>query len=173
MCPPTDKSHVEAWKSLIDLSKTTISIASMVLTALIGFYVLNQSKFDVSNINYVAPILLVLSILSAIYGFGKAIRVIKTGTSETSGVIFINISVVLLVAGILFISLIEFNKNEPLNVVLENITKETKTFETELSPKFIKKLVLIDSNYLITYDIDGEIKKITYSLKENKIVSIE
>lgn len=173
MCPPADKSHVEAWKSLIDLSKTIISIASTVLTALIGFYVLNQSKFDVSYINYVAPILLVLSILSAIYGFGKAIRVVKTGVSETLGIIFINISVGLLVAGILFISLIKFNKNESLDVVLTNITKETRTFESALNPKHIKKLELIDSNYLITYDTDGKIINITYSLNEDKIVKVE
>ncbi len=173
MCSPNDNSHVEAWKSLIDLSKMTMSIASTVLTALIGFYVLNQYKFDSSNYNYLAPILLVLSILSAIYGVGRSVRVIKTGISETLGVIFTNIAVIFLVAGILSIALIKFNKTDSLDVVLANIEKETITLKNKFSPKLVKKVEIINLNYLITYEIDTKTVKVIYSQEKNKIIQIE
>lgn len=173
MCTQNDKSHVEAWKSLIELSKTTLSISSAVLTALIGFYVLNQSSFSASKINYMAPALLVLSILIAIYGFGRAIRSIKTGTSEPAGVGLTNTSVILLVAGILSTSLIEFNNNKSLDVVLANIEKESATFETKLSPKFMKKVEVVNSNYLVIYEAGAKTTNITYSQNENRIIKVE
>ncbi|SDI00978.1 hypothetical protein [Nitrosomonas sp. Nm132] len=173
MCQSGDKSHVEAWKSLIELSKTTISIASAILTALIGFYVLNQESINATKLNYLAPLLLIFSMVAAMYGFGRAIRAIKTGNSETSGVVLINVSVLLLAAGVLSISLIDYDKSGSLDRVLSDIERETKTLKIKLTASNIKKVDVVNSDYLISYESAGKITIVTYSGKENRIIKLE
>lgn len=173
MSQSVDKSHVEAWKSLIELSKTTISIASAILTALIGFFVLNQTSISTTKLNYIAPALLTMSILAAIYGFGRAIRAIKSGNSETNGIALTNISIFLMAVGILSISLISFDKKATLDNILSNIERETKSLKTKLTPNGVIRVEVVDSNYLVTYVTGNKTTKVTYSVSEKRIIELD
>jgi hypothetical protein len=173
MCPTNDKSHVEAWKSVIEFAKTVISISSAILTALVGYYVVNQSDLGKSYINYVPPAFLVGAIVIAIFGFGKAIRAISTGNYERNGVLLSNISVALLLAGVLSISMIKVDKRKSLDTVLTNIEKETASLKSKLTPELVQKVVVNDLNYLVTFNSGTECINVTYSEKEHRIIKIE
>jgi hypothetical protein len=168
-------NHLEAWKSVIELSKTIISIASTLLTALMGYYVLNLSYFDTSAITTYIPIfLLILSIILSVWGFGKAISAIRNVSSEPVGVFYINASIFVLIFSILSLGLVNINHTrKSLDAVLTDIERETISLEIKLTSKLVKKVEVIDSAYLITYETGSKSTNVTYSQIENKIIKVE
>lgn len=166
-------SHVDAWKALIDLSKTTISLSSAVLTTLIGYLVLKQSLFGGPLVNYIPLTLLILSIVLALYGFGGAISAIKTGVSEKRIVFFVNFSIFFLVVGILSITLMSFEQSGSLDAVASKIAQETKSLQKQLMPNEITKMEVSGALYIITYESGEMSSVVTFSSKEDRIIKFE
>ena len=136
----TANNHVEAWKGVIDFGKTVISISSAVLTAFLGYYALNQISMWGSYLNFVSPVLLLLSIVMALFGFGRSIKAISSGSSQKSGIGLTNWSVVFLVGGILAVALINIGSNKSLEKILAEIDRMPRWPASSSSRKPCKKL---------------------------------
>jgi len=171
MCAANDKSHVEAWKSLIELIKTVVSINSAVLAAMAGYYVLNDNPIALTWLNVLSPGLLMLSILAASFGFGKSIRSIKTGISEPWGVGLTNGSIFLLVAGIVCIVFIDRDTPANMASALEQTEKETRGLN--LSAQALQSVTVVNSQYVFRYQDAAGTTTVTYSPQERKLVKLE
>lgn len=173
MCQTNDKSHVEAWKAVTEFAKTVISICSAVLTALLAYYVANRSEFDESQLNYLSPLLLVISIVCAIFAFGRAIKAVKSGDSQKGGVLFANISVAFMVAGVLAIAAIQLKQGQSLDVVLVKIEKETASLSVQLRPDMVHKVETSDADYRVTYRNASDQIAVTFALKDGRVSRLE
>lgn len=173
MCDNPDKSHVEAWKSVIDFCKTLISVSSAILTALISYYIVSQPELSDSPANFASPTLLVVAILLAIWGFGRSIKSVSTGTSQRGGILLANLSVFALLAGVLSISLIKIEKDSSLDIVISQIEKESEHTNKQLIPRRVRTVSVNGSIYLIKYDTDNGPVSVTYSTNEHRITGIK
>lgn len=173
MCANPEKSHVEAWKSVIDFCKTAISVSSAILTALIGYYIVSQPELSDSLVNFAPPALLVIAISLAIWGFGKSIKSVSTGTSQRGGILLANLSIFALLAGILSISLVEIEKDSSLDVVISNIEKESQNTNKQLIPQRVRTVSVNGSIYTITYDTDKGLVSVSYSTNEHRVTGIK
>jgi len=171
MCAANDKSHVEAWKSLIELIKTVVSINSALLAAMAGYYVLSDNPIEPTWLNGLSPGLLLLSSLAASFGFGRSIRAIKSGTSEPWGVVLTNASIFLLVAGIVCIVLIDPERPDTLATALAQTEKEARGLN--LSPLALQSVTVVNSQYVIRYQDAAGTTTVTYSPQERKLVKLE
>lgn len=173
MCTNNNQSHLEAWKSVIDFCKTSISISSAVLTVLVGYYIANQPELGNSLFNFAPPALLVFAILLAIWGFGKSIKAVSTGTSQKIGILQANLSIFALLAGILSMSLIKVEKDSSLDVVISNIGKELQNTNKQIVPQRVSAVSVSGDMYKITYDTDKGPVSVSYSVNEHRVVEIK
>lgn len=173
MCQTDDKSHVEAWKAVTEFAKTVIAICSAVLTALLAYYVANRSDFDESWLNYLSPLVLVIAIVCAIFAFGRAIKAVKSGESQKGGVVFANVSVAFMVAGVLAIAAIHLKPGRSLDVVLARIEKETASLPVQLTPGMVHKVETSDTDYRVTYRTATDLVAVSYAVKEGRITRLE
>lgn len=168
-----DKSHVEAWKAVTEFAKTVISISSAILSALLAYYVANQSDFDESRLNFLSPALLVAAIVCAIFAFGRAIKAVKSGDSQKGGVAFANVSVLFLVAGVLAIAALQLKKGTSLEVVLARIAKETAGLSVKLTADRVFKVDAGDTDYRVTFRTDSDLVIVTYAVKDGRVSGLE
>lgn len=173
MCNNPDKSHVEAWKSVIDFCKTVISVSSAILTALLGYYIVSQTELSDSWGNFLPPAFLVLTIALAIWGFGRSIKSVSSGTSQRGGILLANLSIIVLIIGILSISLVEIEKDLSLDGVISNIEKESQNINKQLVPQRVRTVRVSGSIYTITYDTDKGPVRVCYSTSEQRITGIQ
>lgn len=173
MCPTGDKSHVEAWKAVTEFAKAVISICSVILTALLAYYVANQSEFGESRLNYLSPTLLVIAIVCAIFAFGRAIKAVSSGASQRDGVAFANVSVVFMVAGVLSIAAIQLKKAQSLDVVLVRIERETASLPVKLTSGMVHRVEASDTDYRVTFRTDADLVVVTYAVKDGRVTQLE
>lgn len=175
MCPSGDRSHVEAWKALFDFTKTLVSLSAAILTALIGYYVVEKPAVTQSAVRYVPPVLIVVSIVFAIYGIGRAIRAIKSGKSESYGVLLINISVWLLILGILTLPFAGADEQPTLDCILLAIQSKTTTKPGLFlyNPTNVVNVKVRGTNYIVRYKYGDATKTVTYSTKVSRILAID
>ncbi len=171
MCTNNDKSHVEAWKSLIELIKTLLSIDSAILAAMAGYYVLSDDPLQPTLTNYLSPGLLIASMLLATYGFGRAIKAIKDGSSEKWGIGLTNLSILFLVLGIACIVLIEREKPDTLATALERAEKEAAGLN--LSRASLQSIGLVNGHYVIRYRDAAGTTTLSYSPRERRLVQLD
>jgi hypothetical protein len=171
MCA-NNKSHVEAWKSLIDYQKTIISLSSAVLAAIVGFYL--TGKYTEVWPTIILPVLLlIVSIITACYGFGRAIKSVKTGESEPAAVSLSNWATGLLIAGILSAFSIDPKMSAGLDQIVSNIGKETSQLSDKLEPDKIESITYANKIYTLHYKTQSGTKMVTYTTEENKILEIK
>jgi len=172
MCVPSEKNHVEAWKSVIDFCRTSISLSSAILTALVGYYIVSQPELSSSILNFAPPALLIISILLAIWGFGKSIKSLSSGKSERIGILLSNLSIFVLLAGIISISLINIEKDSSLDVVVTSIEKESHNINEQLVSQRVRTVRVSGSIYTITYGTDEGLVTVNYSTNEQRVTEI-
>lgn len=169
----TAANHLEAWKAVIDFVKTIISISAAILTAFVGYYALNQLSLGASLFNFISPLLLLASIVAALFGFGRSIKAISSGATQVAGVLLSNVSAILLLGGILAVSLINTGGNKTLDKILDEIDHLPPVAGFELKPDAVQTIVMDDQNYVITYDRFGACVTVTYSKKEGRIIKVQ
>src|ERR1700690_1078176 len=96
-----DPNHLEAWKGLIDFAKTVLSLSTAVLAAYVSYVVVNGESLH--GWDFISPGLLVASIILSLFGFGRALPALKSGTSSVPGIFMTNASVGALVLAICLI----------------------------------------------------------------------
>ena len=171
MCD-SDKSHVEAWKSMIDYQKTIISLSSAILAAVVGFYLTGNNVQLWPNM--LAPVLiLIASIIAACYGFGRSIKSVKTGNSETMAAHLSNLATGLLVVGILSAFLISPTDPQSVDYIVNKIEKETRNLNPVLETKQIESITFSSDIYTITYKTKSRTKSVRYSVKKKIILEIK
>ncbi len=163
---------VEAWKSVIDFNKTSISLASGILLAVIGFFVFQGQASLIERWNWVSPALLVLSIACSIYGFGRAISAIGTSKSDWFAVLLTNLGPIFVVAGIFCLLLIERSEAPTIDSVLSAISDETKSYPVPLTASSAPRVEYQNGLYVITYTAAGKSTVVKFDETTRRIVSI-
>jgi len=124
----------EAWKAVIDFAKTLISISAALLAAVASLVLTGTLKL--SGLAYLPPLLLVVSTLLAIYGFGQAISALRKGEHRRAGLMYCNLAVFVLIGAIVLAPFAMSRPPEPpLLEVLAKIEQATGNWSTPLTPK--------------------------------------
>lgn len=169
----SDNGHTDAWKALIDFNKTTISIASAVLTALIGYLTVSGTVTEMSQLNLIPIGLLLLAGAFALYSFGRALSAIKNGTSAEHGVLYANAGFFSLGLGILSLALVSVDSSKSISEILDFVETETKGFHAPLAPADCRTIALTDDYYLLTYKVAEHDIFVTLTSDGQSIVKIE
>ena len=166
-------SHVDAWKAVIDFNKTTISVASAVLTALVAYLRISGSIWEMSLMNTVPVILLLVAAALAIFSFGRSISALKSGESAKHGVLFANLGFFALALGILSLALVTVGSDRSIREILELVEAETAGFRLPLSPSNCHSIELRRDQYVLRYSIGDQEAMVTLSVDDHSILSIE
>ena len=165
-----NQNHLEAMKSITEFTKVIVSLATSILTILIGYITLNNIELTLTNLS--SSILLLLSIIFSIYGFGRTIPAIKTGNGGQKSILFSNISVLFLVIGIFVIPLINIPPKNSIKNVLSIVQKDTTSLSYNLSPDKCIQVNFQDEIYMLTYNSNGKTVTVKFSTKSNEIIFI-
>jgi len=171
MCQNNNNTTIDAYKSIIDFNKTIITIASSILTALIAYIV--YQNIDLRLLNYLSILLVMLSILLSLYGFGSSIQTVKDGVSRKGTILMTNIAGFFLIAGILLLLSFNHKKEKNIDEILTTIESSTTRLQQSLSPEKIKSIELKNNIYTIIFDVDSLEKTVKYSTGDDMILSIK
>ena len=161
----------EAYKAIIDLNKTIISIGSAILAGLIAYLIFQDSLFEIKN--YIGLLFIILSIIFSIAGFGKAIQTLSDGISRNKTILLTNISVYLLIFGIVLLLLIKFGNEKNLDQILKEIEKTSTLQIGNLSKTNCNEILKEGKTYKFIYLINNQKVETIYSIESNKIISIK
>jgi len=163
-------NHVQAWKALIDFSKVVLAFSSALTAAVIGYYLTNDIR--PSFFSLLPVMVLVLSAVLSLYGFGRGIVSIKTGETRKSGLTFCNLAAVALFVGVLLVFFVhpEANKNFPsaFNETLRQLKQANFTVDT----RFLKQCTYESGKLTITFDVNNGVREVTYDRKAKEITSV-
>jgi len=171
MANGTADGTCEAYKQIIEFTKVIISLASTILTALMGYLVFEHKALE--GLNLIGPILLVISILFSLQGFGKAIKTVKTGVTNQSAILYTNLGAGIMILGIISISFIKPEKEISIDSVLEAVSKSSTSLKKSLFPENCDRIDKRGEDYVIHYKADSLSTQVVYSVKENRISSIQ
>lgn len=166
----SDKSHVEAWKGVIDFTKVIISLAMSILTIIVGYLTLHA--IDLSLSTFFPLFFLISAIIFSILGFGRAIPAVKTGEQKKTAIFFSNTASILLTLGIITILFIPVTGKQSIDEVLKKVEQTTKSMNYKLSPEACRKIDFTNEEYTLKYSIKGKTVKVMYSTKSQNIVQI-
>jgi hypothetical protein len=167
-----DKSHVEAWKSVIEFTKVIISFATTILAALLSYFVLNEIQWSWKNA--ISPFLLVLSMVLCLVGFGRAIRAIKNGNSEKVSLLASNLGTYVLIFAVLCLAFVSPNEKATIGEILSTIHTNTENFRVTLDPKACNSVRLDKDIYTLRYLIsDSTAIVVKYDVSLDNIISID
>lgn len=164
-------NELEAWKAVTEFSKTVLSLSATVLAALASYIVLERPP--VGLIMAVSPALLVLAVIFSLYGFGGAIKALKSGTSQKIALLGCNAGAVALLCSIVLLPLTLKSPNHSIDGILSLVEATTKTYAVSLSAANCKEISKVQDAYKLRYVIGGTSIEAIYSLSENIIVSIK
>ncbi len=165
------ENEIQANQSIIDFNKTIITICSSILTALIGFII--YQNLSLSLLNYVVLGMFVIAIFVSLYGFGLTIAALRDTSNSNTAILMTNISAIIMIIGIILMSTIEIHKDQDLTSILIEISTSTKSTSKHLEPDRINQLKFDGDKYIILFKSDSVFTKVTYSVKDKKILSIE
>ncbi len=165
------ENEIQAYQSIIDFNKTIITICSSILTAFIGFII--YQNISLSTLNYVVLGLLVITILVSLYGFGLTIAALRDNANSNTAILMTNTSAVIMIVGIILLSTIKIQNDQDLTDILSEISNSTKSTGKQLGPDRINQLKFDGDKYQIIFKTDSVFTKVTYSVKDKKIISIE
>lgn len=164
-------NELEAWKAVTEFSKTVLSLSATVLAALASYIVLERPP--VGLVMAVSPALLVLAVILSLYGFGRAIKALKSGASQKASLFGCNAGAVALLCSIVLLPFTLESPSQSVDSVLSFVEATTKTYPLSLSAANCKEISKVGDAYTLRYVIDGTSIMVTYSLSEDKIVSIK
>ena len=167
----TNDNTVAAYQSVIDFNKTIISITSTILAALISYLVFQNYNLSIRNL--ISPIILVISLICSLFGFGYAIPAINKSVSKKAAITFSNIGAGIMLIGI--IAIVSIEEKEKINIknILVDIENSLKSVDSKLTPQNCKSFELTDQNYILQYKHDSINIQIIYSLDKEKITSVK
>lgn len=165
-----DKSPVEAWKAVTEFTKVIVSLATSVLTILVGYIALNSIELTFPNL--LPPSFLVLAIVLSLYGFGRAIPAIKNGVHNRGSILFANLSVAALVLGILTIPLLSVKQEKSVDYVLKIVEQETQSLSYRLLPEKCRQVTFERDIYVLVYPLKEKTVTVKFSIKSNHIIFV-
>lgn len=160
----------EAYKQVIEFNKTIITLSSGAFTALTAYLIYQKIEFN--RLNYLSFALLFLSILLSIMSLGGAIKPIKTGVSNKLVITFANIGGYLLLGGLGCLILIKKDEKN-IDGVLKKIESTTTGYHKDLAAKNCTAIEFKNNAYILHYKTDSTYVDVTYSLENDKIISVK
>ena len=95
----SSQNFVEEWKSVIDFTKTVLSISTGLLAAIASLLLIGNYRLQ--GYGWVPPVLLIISALLSLFGFGRAIQALRAGSAKNAALWLSNISVFVLIGAII------------------------------------------------------------------------
>lgn len=166
-----DMNHTEAWKAVTEFSKTVLSLSATLLAVIASYLVLQGATITLWTV--IAPALLTLAIVLSLYGFGHAIKALKTGTSQAFALVGCNLGAVALLLSILSLPFTLRTEPQSIDSILATIESSTQSFPVRLSAGNCKAISKQNDSYLLTYVAAGATVQVEYSITKNEIVSIK
>lgn len=171
--PPCTPKFEESWKAVIDFAKTVLSIGSALLAAIASLLLVGN--FELQDYGWVSPVLLIVSMLLSLYGLGGAIQALRSGVHRPRALLFCNLSVALLIAGIVaapFTINVE-PKTLSIDQVLAKVETTTRQWPIELSARNCRKIERNGDDLVLIYESGGKSSQVTYSTTKKTIVQIK
>ena len=169
--PVVVNATAEAYKAIIDLNKTIISIGSAILAGLIAYLIFQDSSCELKN--YCGLVCIFFSIIFSIAGFGKAIQTLHDGISRNRTILLTNVSAYFLILGIVLLLLIKIGNEKNLDQILTEVEKTPPLKIGILSKANCSGIVKEGKSYKISYLINNEKVEAIYATELNKVISIK
>jgi hypothetical protein len=164
-------NHIEAWKGVVDFTKTVMSLAAGLLAAFVTFFVVNGRQLV--GWEYLSPGLLIASVLLSLYGFGQALSALKSGTSSWPSILFSNAGAVALVVAICALPFTLRPRTGSIDEALAKVESETKMFPVDLAAKNCRAIERRGESLVLSYEAMGKLASVTYSLTAGRVESIK
>lgn len=160
----------EAYKSIIEFNKVIISLASLVLAALISYIV--SQDFPLTFRNLASPVALIVSLIFSLSGFGRAIPAIQKQAPRKMAVRLSNIGGYIMLLGISLIFVITKDGEKRIDSILREVNKLSSILKYKLQPQNCSSFELKDSTYILNYTYDSITVRVEYSLNKDRILSL-
>lgn len=164
-------NFVEEWKSVIDFTKTVLSISTGLLAAIASLLLIGSYKLQ--GYGWVPPALLIISILLSLYGFGRAIQALRTGTSKAAALLLSNISVGFLIVAIGSAPFAIQTEASSIDQALSSIEAATKKWPVDLSARNCSQISRTGEELTLTYEANGHTAQVLYSTATKTILEIK
>lgn len=168
---PVPANFIEEWKSVIDFAKTVLSISTGLLAAVASLLLIGNYKLQ--GTGWVPPVLLVVSIVLSLFGFGRAIQSLRAGSAKNSALWFTNGSLVVLVAGIISAPFAIETPASSIDQALSVIEAATKKWPVDLSARNCSEISRNGEELTLTYQANGHSAQVQYSTATKTILQIK
>jgi hypothetical protein len=168
---PDEERFLEAWKAIIEFSKTLIGLATSILTVILGLVVVGQ--LTLGGMVWATIACVILSIFFALHSYGKGIVAIEEGKANERSILCNNLSAFLLVAGIFLIAFVRSSPEPTVDEMLATIEKTAQAVPFGLKRSNFQSLKRSETTYEITYvGTDKAQHVVVYSVKEGRIETV-
>ena len=167
---PEEYNYSTAYQSVVDFNKVIISISSSILAVLTSYLVLNNSVDDLQN--FTSPIVLIISIIFSLLGFGYALPAIRKNKSEIVAVRLSNFGAGLMILGIILITTIDLKKQNIDGIITEIENSFQQKYDI-VDMKYCENIEFQKNNIQFNFKKDSTKIEINYSPEKKKITSFK
>lgn len=165
-----DMNHIEAWKGVVDFTKTVMSMAAALLAALVSYVVVNGH--ELKGLEFVSPALLVAAVLLSLYGFGQALSALKSGTSSGPSILLSNAGALALIAAICAVPF-TLKTESSIDEALARVELDARKFPVDLAAKNVRSVEKKGDVLLMSYEAAGKSALVTYSVAAGRIDGVK
>lgn len=166
-----EERFVETWKSVIEFTKVLIGLSTSILTVILGLVVVGQIKINGSIV--VTAGLLVLSIVFALFSFGRGIQALSKGESKRLAILFSNIGTIALVIGIVLLALSKNHREFSVDDILSKIASSTKLVGGSMTPEHFQSFKRIGDDCELTYSDNRKNVVVIFSVKDDEVKEVK
>lgn len=164
-------NYKDSYLSVIEFNKVIVSIASTILAALISYLVFQEYDFTFRNL--ISPIVIFISLILSLFGFGNAIPAIKKDQSRKWAIRASNAAASFMFIGIGLIGFIQPKKDKTINDILKYVESSSINFNHNLIPNNCSEISFINRDYILKYNLDSIVVKTIYSLDDDKMTLLQ
>ena len=166
-----EENHREGYKSIIELNKVIVSLATSILTLLVGYLVLQKVTLAITVFIPISTI--VITVLFSLMGFGRSVTSIGLNKPSYWAKGFTNLAAITLVLSIVSIPILFPKEKKSIEKVLGEIYHDTRDTKLVLSPLHLASFVNDDEAYVFQYSYDSTKAVVTYSKSRQEILKID
>jgi hypothetical protein len=164
-------NFVEEWKSVIDFTKTVLSISTGLLAAIASLLLIGNYKLQ--GTGWIPPALLMLSALMSLFGFGRAIQALRANTAKNAALLLSNLSVLALIAAIVSAPFAIETEASSIDQALSSVEAATKKWPVDLSARNCSEISRKGEELILTYQANGRTTQVVFSTATKTILQIK
>jgi hypothetical protein len=164
-------NFIEEWKGVIDFTKTVLSISTGLLAAIASLLLVGNYKLH--GTGWIPPTLLIVSALMSLFGFGRAIQALRTGSTKKAALLLSNLSVIVLIAAVVSAPFAIETESSSIDQALSSIEAATKKWPVDLSARNCSEISRKGEELTLTYQANGHTTQVVYSTATKTILQIK